>query len=383
MNTPIGPTETERQLTGPYPDGQFSLSVLAKRTYRLARDGRCVPADQQVPLSENLEDYPDAPGVLAHDTDLYPRKPATDVVVNGYAYPSQKSTRFQISLRIADVERSILVVGDRQCTRTATGQISFSDAKPVEQLPIRYDRAYGGRDGTAEAKYGNPLLQWQRDFPKVDLSAASPYLYPRNPKGVGYVVEPTAEALERVRLPNFEDPLDPLTPERLPVGNVKRWAEMPIPHSFGWVSPGWFPRLGFCGVIPQHDPLTAPLAEAARGWVPPDFMTPGPITKKISPRLANGAALGLQLPYLRGDEECVLTNIHPKHSTFRFRLPGERPKIWTDGRNGKFNETQPVIHTVLLEPEEDRLSIVWRGSAPALRPYLPQELEKMPFRVEW
>jgi hypothetical protein len=79
----------------------------------------------------------------------------------------------------------------------------------------------------------------------------------------------------------------------------------------------------------------------------------------------------------------VLTHLHPKKSSFAVRLPEERPKTWTDGRNGKLNETQPVIHTALIEPDESRLGVVWRGSAPALRPYLPSEFETMPLRVEW
>jgi hypothetical protein len=43
----------------------------------------------------------------------------------------------------------------------------------------------------------------------------------------------------------------------------------------------------------------------------------------------------------------------------------------------------PVVHTVLIEPDEMRLSIVWRGNAPALRPYSDEELAKMPLKVEW
>ena len=58
--------------------------------------------------------------------------------------------------------------------------------------------------------------------------------------------------------------------------------------------------------------------------------------------------------------------------------------------NGKLNETRPVIHTVLSEPDESRLSLVWRGSAVALRPYIcwmtykacPLELSGEIFRPE-
>ena len=49
-----------------------------------------------------------------------------------------------------------------------------------------------------------------------------------------------------------------------------------------------------------------------------------------------------------------------------------------------------MIHTVLSEPDESRLSLVWRGSAVALRPYIcwmtcnacPLELSGEIFRPE-
>jgi len=78
-----------------------------------------------------------------------------------------------------------------------------------------------------------------------------------------------------------------------------------------------------------------------------------------------------------------LVNLHPKRESVRFRLPKEKPRMWVDGRNGKMLATQPVMHSLIIEPDEDRLSIVWRGSGPALRPYLDKEIDGMPFIVEW
>jgi hypothetical protein len=55
----------------------------------------------------------------------------------------------------------------------------------------------------------------------------------------------------------------------------------------------------------------------------------------------------------------------------------------TDGRKGKLNPTEPVIHSVVLGPDDNTVTILWRGSAPALRPYFNQELDTMPFRARW
>jgi hypothetical protein len=42
-----------------------------------------------------------------------------------------------------------------------------------------------------------------------------------------------------------------------------------------------------------------------------------------------------------------------------------------------------VLHHVVIEPDVDRVSVVWRGSAPALRRYMLEELLAMPLLVTW
>ncbi|MHC4399534.1 MAG: DUF2169 family type VI secretion system accessory protein [Planctomycetota bacterium] len=373
-----------RQVCAGDPDRNWILSVLAKRDYLITPDGRCAIAPEQVPLREAIELDPDNEDFLLHDTDLIPYKLATDVVVQGHAYAPRGQAEFEASVSIGRHTKSLLVIGDRTCALSNMGQILFSRPAPLGKVPLRYDRSYGGRDVVAEAAFDDPMPQYQEWLPEsVTPENTSPFRYPRNPCGRGYLMEPLAEAVERLQLPNLEDPLDPLTPDRLVVGAPGRWPRMPLPQAFDWVHYGWFPRLTFLGVLPEFDPLDQPPAEVTRGFAPPDLMEIREPWEKFSPRCTNGASIGLQLPYLRGDEEFVLTNISPKLPKRVFRLPSERPRIWTDGRNGKLNSTDPVIHTVLIQPDEDRLSIVWRGSAPALRPYFPEELETMPFRVEW
>jgi hypothetical protein len=162
-----------------------------------------------------------------------------------------------------------------------------------------------------------------------------------------------------------------------------RWPLMPMPHSFDWVDPGTFPRLAYMGIVHDHEPLQGPVAEVARGYALPDVLAEKPVEEKANLRFTNGASLGLQLPHLQGGEQCMLGGLHPRAAIFKFQLPKERPEIKTDGRNGTMKNTLPVIHTVEIEPDDMRLSVVWRGSAPALRPYMAQELAKMPMLVSW
>lgn len=373
-----------RQVSSAAPDKTWILSVLAKRTYQIVSGQRCSLADEQLQLQEEVDIDPENEDLLLSDTDLIPYKLATDVVIKGNAYAMGAQTHTRVSAVVGQHKKSVLVFGDRRCLKGQNGQPLFSDPQPFEKIPLTFDRAYGGRDAVAEKDYKSPVheaAEWMPD--SVTAENTSPYRYPRNPIGRGYLMEPTAEALEQLELPNLEDALDPLTPERLPVGEPGRWLRMPLPQAFDWMHYSFFPRLVFLGILPSFAPEDSPPAEVLREFAPADLMEVLPPWEKLSPRCTNGASLGLQLPYLTGDEQCVLTNMHPQHPVLAFQLPADRPKIWTDGRNGKMNPTEPVIHTIIIEPEEDRLSIVWRGSAPALRPYFPEEIESMPFRVEW
>jgi hypothetical protein len=287
-------------------------------------------------------------------------------------------------VRVGAASKSIMVVGDRRCALSREGRILISDPSPVQVVPLRYDRAYGGRDTAASAKYGNPYDEL-RKYLAEPLKILDPniYDYPRNFAGRGYLIEATREALDQLQLPNLEDPQDLLSPQRLAAGSIGRWPHMPLPQSFNWVDHGWFPRIAYFGVVPDHDQLASPIAEVQRGFAPAGLLDVKPVVEKFDFRCANGASLGLQFPYLAGNEEIELENLHPTKPLLKFRLPGVRPKLWTDGRKGKLNETSAVVHAVLIEPDRDRVSIVWRGAAPALRPYMDEELATMPLRAEF
>lgn len=370
-------------MAGTAPDGQYILSVLVKRTYQAAPDGRLVDAETPVPLTVAPEADAENPKCLAADTDLYPFKLATDIVVKGHAYARGKAW-CDIVVRIGGAEKVVRVIGDRRCTLDASGRLVFSSPAPFDRIALRYDRAYGGWDAVAEAKYGNPTDDLRSVLaPELRAAHASPYTYPRNPAGVGYLIEGTPAAVDAVQLPNLEDPADPLSPDRLLVGNARRWPTMPLPQSVDWVDLGWFPRIAYFGVVPDHEPTGAPIAEVSRGFAPDDILVQTPLAEKFSFRCANGGSLGLQTEFLRGDEYVELINVHPTRPRVVFQLPAQRPRIYIDGRKGTLRETQAVIHTVIIEPDIDRVCIVWRGAGPALRAYMPDELETMPLRVDF
>lgn len=372
-------------MSGMDPNDNYILSVLTKRTYCFSLDTRCWVSEEQIPLVQNPIYYEKENSALEYDTDLFPYKIATDVIIKGNAYPPIGQTAFFVCVAIGMHIKTIRVFGDRKCWRTHTGSLRFTEPQFSKRtpLPLRYERAYGGKDSIAEAKYGDPLEPLQKYLhEEVNLKDSSPYAYPRNPCGLGYIIEINKDSLENTLLPNFEDPKDLLTPERLAVGRIGCWPYMPLPQAFDWYDYSWFPRLAFLGLVPKHEPLDKPLKEAQRGYVPSDIMQEKSIIDGFSYQIANGSCPGLSFPYLTGNETVILTNVHPTYSKLVFTLPGQRPAILVYFYKKK-QKLPAVLHTVVIEPEIGRLSLLWRGSLVVQRPYLPEELEKIQFSIAW
>jgi Uncharacterized protein conserved in bacteria (DUF2169) len=170
---------------------------------------------------------------------------------------------------------------------------------------------------------------------------------------------------------------------RFLVGKPENWQMMPLPRCTDWFSPVWFPRMAYIGIPRPAEKKNLDIAEIKRKWADPALFDIEPMSGQGSFRFANAASLGLQLPYVKPSQKCHLTNIHPKYPEFSIFLPSDFPEIWVDGRNGTLKNTNPVIQSLIIEPDKNRLTLVWRGSAAAIRPYFIEELKTMPFKVTW
>jgi hypothetical protein len=353
--------------------------------------GECTPAREQLPLVSDPVFSDPEERILAADIDMWPFKLRTDVVVRGHAYNHRRKSTYLAGVRVGQTSKQLTVHGDRHCTLAQDGRILWSNPTVLDRIPLSYAHAYGGRDAQGEKVWGNPAEDMAPFLgtamsPEM-IADASPFIYPRNPLGRGYVVEKTREALENLPLPNFEDPRDPLTPDRLVVGDVGRWPLQPLPAGLGWLDYGFFPRNAWLGQIPYYEPSLdrRMFSEIRFEHASPTILDETPMgTGTPSLEGANGASLGLRVPYLRGNDEFELLNLSANRETMRFRLAKEQPTLWVDGRDGKLlRTTDAVIHSVIIEPDEARVSVVWRGSSLARRPYMAEELPTMPFLAEW
>lgn len=375
-----------RQVSGQDEKGNSVLSVIAKMTYRIRSNGQCVNDIEAVPINEDLVYYENTDEeLLAADLDIYSFKKKTDIIVKGNAQLGKSTRRLIAEVYLGKTRKVIQVSGNRKVILGNQGKVSFSEPDFFEKIPLRYDFAYGGWDKIGEYNIESHDAKEAEMYEKagIDWESGSGYRYPRNPMGKGYLVDLTKEGVDQLELPNLEDSIERLTPNELAAGNRFEWAKMPVPACTDWLNLTWFPRINYFGLPTPAASLKSTFTENKRGWYEGDFLKEKSPPHNFDFLCTNGASLGLQAEYLRGDESGRLINMHPKKNIFDFKLPGKIPVMRADGRNGKLTPTDSILHTIVIEPEENRLSLVWRGSAKAIRPYSEEELKIMPFEIDW
>ncbi|HMF97684.1 MAG TPA: DUF2169 domain-containing protein [Vicinamibacterales bacterium] len=343
-------------LPGQSPEGDYILSVLVKRSYTIEPGRVCGRAEVDRPLAAG-DVYWDHPmnSSVRFESDFFPFKVATDVVLNGTAYApgGSPTTSCVVALQVNDRRKAISVVGDRFAQYNGGGTPVMSDPEPFFKMDLRYELAYGGTDVYSDLKI--------------------PYPYPRNPLGSGFVVKNSAKSLEALPLPNLEEPHAPLTAESLCLDDYAQWETRPVPAGFGWFPKVWRPRAMLAGVLPRDRAVEQALRQTYAQLVPPDqrdaYITNG--FRDMDFRFFNGASEGLALPLLQGDETIVTENLRPD-GRMSFRLPIDKPAIGLDIGAG-VQEPDVVLHTVMIHMDEGLIDLVWRGAVVYEGPdWLPQ-----------
>lgn len=309
---------------GMEPSGRELLVVVVKGTFQIPGNGETAQlAERQLPLVM-ADTFTGEPGHSApiHEADFPPYKSRCDVLLNGSAYaPGGKPVRkLRVGLKVGALSKTFTVVGDRFWE---TGNLGIAPGAPQEftVMPISYDRAYGGLD----------------DFhPNKKKHAA----FMKNPVGKGYHRHLSTSLVEGTPMPNTEEDHRPVT---IP-------SEKYQPMSFGPVGRGWEPRLGYAGTYDQA------WLDEVFPFLPSDF----------DAAYYQSAPADQQIAYPKGGEEVVLVNLTPQGRS-AFKLPEIEVPVVFFRKKGEDYKAQAVIDTLMIEPDEGRLSLVWRTHLPLKR----------------
>lgn len=377
----LGPektTATDSILSGQDPAGARIVSVVTVMRFSVARNGCCTDPEAFSGQTELLYHEGVAaqgrlqPRVLQRDIDLYAWRNFTDLVVQGTVRSERSQKILPVTLTCNGLALDVRVTGDRWVERGPAG-LCFSEPQPFTEMPMRYDRAYGGFDALAEKRLGEPAVRkfMETQFPEI-AQRTSRFTYPRNPAGCGYVIDP--DSAVGVQLPNLEFPGDALTLDRL-VAPADEWARRPYPAAFDWFSHAWFPRMGLFGVIPPTRDDEPPQPETGLGILAPN-VAKLPRLQRLRHEFAQGAHPYLWRHRLAGDEQIRVTAMSTDGRDFQVNLPARRPRIFIKQLTDS-EETAPVVlDAVFIETDNDRVTLVWRGSLPARRPGMPRGWEK-------
>jgi len=190
-----------------------------------------------------------------------------------------------------------------------------STPRPFSKMPIIYERAFGGTD--PDGKYADQ----------------------RNLIGVGFRGAPPTSLDVATSLPNIEYPQSPNQPA-----------------GFGGIARGWQPRISFAGTFDE--------SWLSERWplLPHDYDS----------RHNQTAPTDQQSRILKGGEEVRLTNLTPD-GFWAFRLPRLNIPVWM------FYPTREVqaelrLDTILIEPDERRVTLTARAAFPVIRCQGPPSL---------
>ena len=323
------------------PDRKAFLTVVIKGTFLIPDRGPVRQADEQIPISYGDEPFDEEDGgSIKFESDLAPFKPRADVMMVGHAHaPSEKPvTGIDVSLRVNSLQKILRVFGDRTWRSGGFTSVEASLPLPFRKMPLIYEHAFGGID------------------------TAGGGFCPQNLVGRGFFTRPTKKVVLGKRLPNIEDPKQPIRSPK----------DRPPPVGYGVYGRAWEPRSGFLGTY--DDNYRKNIAPDP----PPDFKYD----------YYNAAHPDLQLAgYLNGDEAVELVNLSPE-GTMNFRLPGLNPVCRVER---KFDTLEAYIasldpetvdrvrlgealsgdemvllnlDTLCLMPDVKTFFLVWRGRTP-------------------
>jgi len=287
-------------------DGVHWWIVAVRATFDITPTGELRLAEEQVPPLLAPEYFGDAArSSLRYDSDLLAIKPSTDVllVASAHAPGGRPASAVPVSLRVGNIQKQLVVHGER--VYRGNGQ-STSSPSPFVTRPIRYELAFGGMDLS-------------------DPDPAKQRIDERNPVGRGIAAQVNDRPAHSIEYPN---------------GN----ASSAGPAGFGPIDPAWMPRRALAGTYDDR------WAKNKAPLLPDDYDPAYALSSPVDQRPAKS---------LVGGERVELINLTPQG-----RLAFEVPRISLEFRSLFGPRREPhltsLISTLLIEPDERRLSVVWQ-----------------------
>jgi hypothetical protein len=418
-------------------------TVVMRLTFELQADGSLALAPEQTPLVSTDEYYGEVnQSSVKQESDFAPYKPHTDVIIIAHAYAPQQQakTRFTVGLHVKSeavepvlppqpyglnpyqaashaemeawrntcakiktaalkndtvLDKRLVVTGPREwrkryaLTRAASlftlPAWKLTAPKPVTQVSMRYENAYGGDNKILATERAAKRVKKKDRIPGVVAQTASTQIsadrgselgengpaiahtaYAHNTVGSGYAQRWYLNASKRTQLkaPQIEAPNE----------RISKFGKNYMPRGLGVITRAWQSRLPQAGTYDQS------WLDHRHPYLPTDFnfsyWNAAPIDQQV-------------VPHLTGNETITLTNLCPAdtlgttqdsagNTLLKLRLPGHLPFVLVRFEEGPIGELAAKLDTVTIDTTLDpdnldkKTSVVcvWRATLatqPAVR----------------
>lgn len=302
--------------------GQEHLVIVAKATWTIPGEGQRPKPIDPMPFSYS-DQYAGEPGLSAmiYGSDFALHKPACDIVFDSHAHSAAPIKELTAGFQLGSLTKAIRVHGNRYWKKRL-GIWYLSDAEPFTQMPLHYDRAFGGC-----------LVR------KPDNAQSPVDTYLANPVGTGWATAATRHQLLNKPAASLEFLDDPI---KNPLGNHR-------PAALSAIGSHWQERAGFAGTMDEH------WQKNVFPFLPEDFDS----------RFHQVAPQDQQIPYPTDGESVVLINLIKNRPRVEFQLPaiGKMP-VRVLRKNYSSELLNAVPDTLFFETEKNRFSVVWRTHIP-------------------
>jgi uncharacterized protein YjbI with pentapeptide repeats len=284
----------------------LEMTLVVRGSFRLAPGEPVTPLDAIPVISQGAmsgetfrDDDVDRAGECLYGGDFADFKLNAEVMARGtcHAPGGRPVTDCAIKFGVGAWSKILRVVGRRVWSDGFSGA-AMSEPIPFTKMPIGYVNAFGGP---------------------------------------GHAPNPAGKGVGTSELPNVE----------LARELVRSRGDRPTPAGFGPVNPAWPSRRGKVGKDygRAYREKRAPFYADDFDWT-----------------YFQAAPADQQLPgYLRGDEELVLQNLHPKAEVLAARLPGIRIRVFVNDVHDRFREARMNLDTLFVDADAETLFLTWRG----------------------
>lgn len=308
--------------------GQEHLLIVVKGSWHFA-NGRAKPIQAMPHQFGDMHSGKAGISAPLYESDFVLHKPRCDVLFDARAYaPEGKPVRELLAgFQIGQQQKIVRIHGPRHWQGN---QASVGAAEEFLEIPLHYGYAFGGtrtlQDGTSES-------------------------YTMNPVGCGFSTDPAA--LENQPMPNLEAPNQAIT--RPDVAYP--------PMALSVQARNWLPRRSLSGTY------DAAWKRDIFPFLPEDFDV----------RFHQAAPIDQQIDYPKGGEDVMLWNLMRNQPEMRFKLPRlDKVPIRILMRNFVVEEPVAVVDTLFFEPDQARLTAVWRASMPLIASSNPATRRQLP-----